>query len=64
MGPDGVSGPYSLRILPADREATEIKKAMAYDLIDVIESNEEKQEYSPEEIKAIIKAYIAGLAQK
>lgn len=50
--------------MPTDREATEIKKAMAYDLIDVIESNGEKQEYSPEEIKAIIKAYIAGLAQK
>ena len=50
--------------MPTDREATEIKKAMAYDLIDVIESNAQKQEYSPEEIKALIKAYIAGLAQK
>ena len=50
--------------MPADREAAEIKKAMAYDLIDVIESNTEKENYTPEEIKAIIKAYISGLAQK
>lgn len=50
--------------MPTDRESAEIKKAMAYDLIDVIESNAEKTEYSPEEIKAIIKAYIAGLTQK
>lgn len=50
--------------MPSDREALEVKKAMAYDLIDVIESNAEKDQYSPDEIKAIIKAYIAGLAQK
>lgn len=50
--------------MPADREAVEIKKAMAYDLIDVIESNREKTGYTPEEIKEIIKAYIAGLTQK
>lgn len=50
--------------MPTDREAAEIKKAMAYDLIDTIESNADKQEYSPEEIKTIIKAYIAGLVQK
>ncbi len=43
--------------MPTDREAAEIKKAMAYDLIDVIESNPEKKDYTPEEIKAIIKSY-------
>ncbi len=52
------------KTMPTDREAVEIKKAMAYDLIDVIESNSEKTGYTPEEIKEIIKAYIAGLAQK
>ena len=50
--------------MPSDREAAEIKKAMAYDLIDVLESNVEKKEYTPEEIKAMINAYIAGLVQK
>ena len=50
--------------MSTDREATESKKAMAYDLILVLESNKEKKEYTPEEIKAMIKAYIAGLAQK
>ena len=50
--------------MPTDREAAEIKKAMAYDLIDVIESNTDKKEYSPEEIKALIKSYISGLVQK
>ncbi len=50
--------------MPTDREAEEIKKAMAYDLIDTIESNSEKNNYTPAEIKEIIKAYIAGLVQK
>lgn len=50
--------------MPIDRAAMEIKKAMAYDLIDVIESNTDKKEYSPEEIKALIKSYISGLVQK
>jgi len=50
--------------MPTERELTESKKAMAYDLILVLESNKEKQQYTPEEIKALINAYIAGLAQK
>ncbi len=50
--------------MPTDREAAEIKKAMAYDLIDTIESNTEKDNYTPAEIKEIIKAYITGIVQK
>ena len=50
--------------MPTDREAAEIKKAMAYDLIDTIETNPNKQTYTAEEIKTIIKAYISGLVQK
>ena len=46
-----------------ERASTESKKAMAYDLILILESNKEKQQYTPEEIKALIKAYIAGLPQ-
>ena len=50
--------------MPSDRESNEIKKSMAYDIIDVIGSDKEKTSYTPEEIKALIKAYIAGLSQK
>ena len=41
--------------MPTDRESNEIKKSMAYDLIDIIESNPEKDHYTSEEIKALIK---------
>ena len=47
-----------------DRESNEIKKSMAYDLIDIIESADGKESYTPEEIKALIKAYITGMSQK
>lgn len=50
--------------MPIDREEADIKKAMAYDLIDTIESNPSKQTYTPDEIKTIIKAYISGLEEK
>ena len=43
--------------MPTDRELNEIKKAMAYDLIDIIESAQDK------EIKALIKAYITGVTK-
>lgn len=46
-----------------DRVSIEIKKAMAYDLIDIIGTTPDKEHYTPEEIKALIKAYIAGTAK-
>lgn len=46
-----------------DRVSIEIKKAMAYDLIDIIETTLDKEHYTPEETKALIKAYIAGTAK-
>ena len=49
--------------MPTDRESNEIKKAMAYDIIDIIESAQDKENYSPEEIKALIKAYITGVTK-
>lgn len=49
--------------MPTDRESNEIKKAMAYDLIDIIESAQDKENYSTEEIKALIKAYITGVTK-
>lgn len=50
--------------MPTDREAVEIKKAMAYDLLETFETSDENKTYTAEEIKKIIKAYITGLAQK
>lgn len=50
--------------MPTDRASNEIKKSMAYDLIDIIESAEGKESYTPEEIKSLIKAYITGMSQK
>lgn len=38
-------------------------KAMAFDLINIIESNTEKKTYSPEEIKDLIDAYIKSSDQ-
>lgn len=49
--------------MPTDRESNEIKKAMAYDLIDIIESATDKEHYTPEEIKTMIKAYITGMSK-
>lgn len=49
--------------MSTDRESNEIKKAMAYDLIDIIESATDKESYTPEEIKALIKAYITGMTK-
>ena len=48
--------------MPSERESTDIKKSMAYDLIVVIEGAKDKESYTPEEIKEIINAYIAGLS--
>ena len=49
--------------MPTERESNDAKKAMAYDLLRVIESGE-KEHYSKEEIKEIVNAYITGLTQK
>ena len=50
--------------MSSERESVEAKKAMAYDLILTMETNSEKKDYTMEEIKEIIRAYIAGLTQK
>lgn len=38
----------------------DIEKPMACDLIDIIGSHSRRTAYTPEEIKALIKAYISG----
>lgn len=48
--------------MPTSQETMDIKKAMAYDLILLLE--EKDGEYTADEIKKIIQAYIAGLNQQ
>ena len=45
--------------MPSERESNEIKKSMAYDLINIIEEAPEQKTYTAEEIKKLIKTYIA-----
>ena len=45
--------------MPTERESNEVKKSMAYDLIQIIEEKPEKDSYTAEEVKKLIKVYIA-----
>lgn len=49
--------------MPANQESTDIKKAMAYDLLIILKSEGDKT-YTTDELEKIIQAYIAGLSQK
>lgn len=44
--------------MPNDRASNEIKKSMAYDLLQLVEGNSEKELYTAEELKRLIKSYI------
>lgn len=44
--------------MPTERESNEIKKSMAYDLINIIEEKPEQETYTAEEVKKMIKTYI------
>lgn len=46
--------------MPTEKERLDVMKSMAYDLIDIIESSKDKETYTPDEIKALIKAYLTG----
>lgn len=50
--------------MPSDRESAEIKKAMAYDLLEILETHPEQQTYTAEEVKKLIKNYITASTQK
>lgn len=50
--------------MPTDGESAEIKNAMAYDLFEILDTNPEQQTYTAEEIKKLIKNYIAANTQK
>lgn len=45
--------------MPTDQEITIIQKAAMFDLIEILETAPEKS-YTPEELKKIIRAYLAG----
>lgn len=48
--------------MPTNQETLDIKKAMAYDLLIILNADTEKH-YSVEEIEKLIQAYIAGLSK-
>lgn len=50
--------------MPTERESNEVKKSMAYDLIEIIESKPEQQTYTAEEVKKLIKTYITTATSK
>ena len=45
--------------MPNERGSNEVKKSMAYDLLQIIEEKPEKETYTAEEIKKLIKLYIS-----
>lgn len=48
--------------MPTEKESIDIKKAMAYDLLQIIKTDNEKT-FTPQELEALIAAYIRGLEQ-
>lgn len=56
-------GRKEAKTVPSAQESMDIKKAMAYDLLTIL-ADKGAESYTPEEVEKIIKAYIAGLAQK
>lgn len=47
-----------------ESERQDVKKAMAYDLIQIIDAAPQQQSYTPEEVKKIITTYITTTAEK
>ena len=44
--------------MSTESDKMETRKAMAYDLIDILEANPQQQTYTIDEIKKMIKTYI------
>ena len=47
-----------------EEERQDTRKAMAYDLLKIIEDKPEKTSYTPEEIKKIIRLYLDTASEK
>ena len=48
--------------MPTEDERKDVQKAMAYDLLRILEANPEKT-YSVKELEQLIHAYISGVQQ-
>lgn len=44
--------------MPTEKEMKEARKAIAFDLISIIEEKPEQETYTAEEIKKLIKVYV------
>jgi len=49
--------------VPTEQEMKEARKAIAYDLLQIIEAQPEKQAYTAEEVKKLIKLYVSTANQ-
>lgn len=49
---------------PTEAERQDVKKAMAFDLFDIIDENPKQTTYTPEEVKKLIRIYIKTSEQK
>lgn len=49
--------------MPTEKEMKEARKAIAYDLINIIDERPEQETYTAEEIKKIIKIYVSTANQ-
>ena len=49
--------------MPTEKEMKEARKAIAYDLINIIDEKPEQETYTAEEIKKIIKIYVSTAHQ-
>jgi hypothetical protein len=49
--------------MPTEKEMKEARKAIAYDLINIIDEKPEQETYTAEEIKKIIKIYVSTANQ-
>ena len=49
--------------MPNEKEKKEARKAMAYDLLQIIEEKPEQETYTAEEVRKMIKVYVSTANQ-
>lgn len=47
-----------------EAERQDVKKAMAFDLFEILDENPQQETYTVDEIKKLIKAYVKASAEK
>ena len=47
-----------------EAERQDIRKAMAFDLCNIIDENPQQESYTPEEVKKLIKTYVMAANDK